>query len=157
MKPRLVCRAILLTPEHEVLLMHIREWSTGWTAWITPGGGMEEGESPEDTLRRELFEETGLKDFEVGPKVWTRDHSDTWEGRPFRQVESLYLIETPRFPPTTEHQPEPVEIRAFRGFHWWPLEEIEESEEIFVPARMGPLLRNLVANGPPAEPIDAGI
>ena len=115
------------------------------------------GESPEDTLRRELLEETGLKGFEIGPLVWTRDHTGTCEGRPFRQVESFYLIETPRFTPTNEHQPEPVEIRAFRGFRWWPLEEIEASEEIFVPRRLGPLLRDLVENGPPEQPIDAGI
>ena len=53
--------------------MKVREPTTGWTAWITPGGGTEEGESPEDTLRRELREETGLEGFEVGPLVWTRD------------------------------------------------------------------------------------
>ena len=137
--------------------MKVREPTTSWTAWITPGGGTEEGESPEDTLRRELREETGLEGFKIGPIVWTRDHTGTWEGRPFRQIESFYLIEISRFTPTSEHQPEPVEIRAFRGFCWWSLDEICASEEIFVPGRLGPLLPALVVDGPPEQPIDAGI
>jgi len=155
--PRAVVRAILLTPDREVLLIKVTEWSTGWTAWITPGGGVEPGELPEDALQRELFEETGRRGFQIGPKTWTRDHSDTWEGVPFRQQESLYLVETPRFTPTNEFQCDSTETKAFRAFRWWPLKEIEASKEIFVPGRMGVLLRELLEQGPPATPIDAGI
>lgn len=32
--------------------------------WITPGGGLEIGESPEQAAKRELFEETGICDAE---------------------------------------------------------------------------------------------
>jgi len=157
MNERDVCRAVLLTPEAEVLLIRIRESTTGWTAWITPGGGVRPGESPEDTLRRELFEETGLTEFEAGPRLWHRDHSSTWEGRPFRQIETFYLVRTPRFEPTLAHQPEAVELRAFREFRWWPVEEIATSTDIFVPLRLGEYLKDLLANGVPARPFDAGV
>jgi 8-oxo-dGTP pyrophosphatase MutT (NUDIX family) len=153
---RTVCRAVLLTPDREVLLIRIREPGTGWTAWITPGGGVEDGESPEDTLRREMHEETGLTEFELGPHLWDRDFTAPWEGKVYRQIESFWLIQTPRFEPTLDHQPSAIELRAFRRFRWWSIEEIEESEEIFVPLRMGELLRDLVENGPPAVPIDTG-
>jgi 8-oxo-dGTP pyrophosphatase MutT (NUDIX family) len=36
-----------------------------WRGWEYPKGGIEVGEKPEETLKRELYEETGLKDFEV--------------------------------------------------------------------------------------------
>jgi 8-oxo-dGTP pyrophosphatase MutT (NUDIX family) len=157
MADRTVCRALLLTPEQEILLIQVHEHATSWTAWITPGGGMEDGETPEDTLRRELFEELGLRDFTLGPPLWTRDHSDTWEGVPFRQRETFYLVEIDRFPPTNRFQPEVVEIKSFRGFRWWPVEEICASEEIFVPLRLGEFARDLLRDGPARTPFDAGI
>ena len=79
MKVRSVSRALLLTPSEEVLLIRIREPSTGWTAWITPGGGAAPGETAEQALRRELTAETGRDDFEDGVHVWHRDHTTTWE------------------------------------------------------------------------------
>ena len=53
-------RAILLTPSHEVLLMRIRPPDGRAPFWITPGGGIEAGESRAECLRRELREEVGL-------------------------------------------------------------------------------------------------
>ncbi|MBI5094397.1 MAG: NUDIX domain-containing protein, partial [Candidatus Hydrogenedentes bacterium] len=50
-------RAILITPEQEVLLFRIHGKDSNeefW--WITPGGGLDRGESVEDGLRRELHE-----------------------------------------------------------------------------------------------------
>lgn len=49
-------RAILLTPQLEVLLMRIQPPEGGEGFWITPGGGLEPDESAEAGLRRELRE-----------------------------------------------------------------------------------------------------
>jgi 8-oxo-dGTP diphosphatase len=63
-KQRISARALLLR-EHdgrrEVLLARVS--STGFSAagtWTLPGGGIDHGEHPEDSLRREVHEETGL-------------------------------------------------------------------------------------------------
>ena len=44
------------------LLVQYRSWQ-----WDFPKGHMEKGESEEQTLRREVFEETGIKDLAILP------------------------------------------------------------------------------------------
>jgi 8-oxo-dGTP pyrophosphatase MutT (NUDIX family) len=48
---------ILHPSEHKVLLIHHKKLN----GWIPPGGHIELNEEPEQTLWRELYEETGLR------------------------------------------------------------------------------------------------
>ena len=48
-------RAIIIQ-DGKILLTH--ELNSGW--WLLPGGGMEEGETPEECVIREVEEETGV-------------------------------------------------------------------------------------------------
>jgi hypothetical protein len=48
--------------------------------------------------------------------------------------------------------------RAMLGEHrWWSAKEIAASPERFAPRRLAQLLEQLLAQGPPATPIDVGI
>src|ERR1700736_3782307 len=67
---RNAAHAILLTPDVEVLLIRLRSPATGEFFWVTPGGGLEAGETPEQGLRRELREELGLELKDLGAVVW---------------------------------------------------------------------------------------
>jgi ADP-ribose pyrophosphatase YjhB (NUDIX family) len=49
----------IIIREGKILLIH--RFKEGREYWVIPGGGVEEGESLETALKREMIEETGLK------------------------------------------------------------------------------------------------
>jgi len=51
----------VIVRDGRVLMVHERSRRSGGGEWWTlPGGGLEPGETPEEAVRREVFEETGL-------------------------------------------------------------------------------------------------
>lgn len=62
-------RAIVVDGEERVLLVCFD--FVDRVVWAMPGGGIENEETDEQTIRRELLEEAGLQEFELGPLVWT--------------------------------------------------------------------------------------
>jgi ADP-ribose pyrophosphatase YjhB (NUDIX family) len=144
----------VLDPDDRVLLVRWVNEDHGVDVWLTPGGGLDEGEDPGDGLRRELREEAGLESFEAGPVIWTRRHAFPWYGRTVEQRETFVLVRVPAFEawPTPE-----LAVEGVEDIRWWTLEEIEASSQTFAPRRLATLLRDLLANGAPPEPIDAGV
>jgi 8-oxo-dGTP pyrophosphatase MutT (NUDIX family) len=148
-------RAVLLTENGVVLLMKY-DWGPRRQIWITPGGGLAAGESPQTALARELREETGIHDVQIGPELWTRRASFVVDGRCMAEFERFFLVRTERFEATATLMEE-EERRWFRAFRWWPIERIIASSAVFAPRRLGELLRELHQHGPPPTPLDSGI
>jgi 8-oxo-dGTP pyrophosphatase MutT (NUDIX family) len=157
MLKRRVARAVLLTPDGRMLLMQVREPSTGFEVWFAPGGGFRPGESVEDCLLRELREETGLEHADVGPLIWRRHHDFTWEGHQVSQDEEFYLVPVEAFDPVMVDNPSPSEAEAFLRFGWWTSRQIAASGAVFAPSTLAVLLESLVRDGPPAVPVDVGV
>ena len=144
-------RAVVLDPDDRVLL--VRFEFPDWTGWATPGGGVNAVETDEEAIRRELAEETGLEAFELGPLVWTRTHLfqlGTWDG----QLERYYLVRVPRFEPTPRLTWEQLNAEYVTAVRWWTLEALEAAGVRFAPSRLPLLVRELIARGPRAEPLD---
>ena len=99
---RKAVRAVIMTPDHRVLLMKLQEPVAGFQVWITPGGGLKPHESDEEGLRREVAEETGVRNFCLGPPVWTRKHEFSWNGRSYSQNEVYYLVQADQFDPVMD-------------------------------------------------------
>ena len=151
---RVGARAVMISPAGRILLMKLTEPGEGVTFWITPGGGLEPGESAPQGLLRELGEEVGRRDFDIGPVIWTRSNQFTWDGQPYHQDETYHLIVSDEFETGEGGAMDPEERIAFQGFRWWSFQEIQESNETFAPGRLGELLESLHLDGPPAEPFD---
>ena len=149
--PRDAVRAIVLTPEHDVLLMRIRETAASNGFWITPGGGVEPGESCEAALRRELLEELGLEDFEIGHEVWRRQHTFTWLGKRLCQRERYFMVRVPRFTP---HMSDRVEVKVFQEFRWWPLLELQQTGLRLTPRSLGKIVSETIAHGTRTQSLD---
>lgn len=150
-------RAIVLTPEAEVLLVRF-EFPDAGVRWALPGGGLEPGERHVDALRRELAEEVGLIDPEIGPHVWTRLHiipfiDGRWDG----QREHFHLVPVAaRFDPQPHLPWEQLRSEYVFELRWWHVDEIGDGLP-FVPAELATALRRLVADGPPNAPVDVGV
>ena len=151
-------RAVVLDRQDRVLLFKaFSDPARSRYFWITPGGGVSEGESDEVALRRELAEETGLHAFEIGRCVWVREHVFPLPttGQLLRQRERFYLVRV------DSHE---VDISGWDEFErkfmaepcWWTVDEIVASADSFAPGRLGHFLRDVVAGRLPVEPLDTG-
>jgi len=102
-------RAALIDGQGRILLLRYADDYGEW--WVTPGGGREEGETDEQTLRRELDEEIGLLDFELGPLLWERRRWTLDEPGFGSFLSRVYLVRVDRFEPP--HLTEAQELRWF--------------------------------------------
>ncbi len=139
-------RAILLTPEQEVLMMKIRLEDGDEPFWICPGGGLEAGEEILPAIRRELKEELGLESFELGPLVWRRRHTFNFRGRRLRQTEAYHIVHVNKFDPALSDE---EEKKVFLEFRWLSLPEIRTSPERMTPLSLHRIVHDYLKSGPP--------
>jgi len=88
-------RAVVVTPDKRTLLLRYFNEFDEW--WITPGGGIEPGESDEHALRRELREELGIDEFELGPFLYEHERYFMLEPGFGGQRNRNYLVRVPFF------------------------------------------------------------
>jgi 8-oxo-dGTP pyrophosphatase MutT (NUDIX family) len=135
---RETARVILCKPNSEIFLLktHFDPEVGLPPRWITPGGGIDEGESVMQAAMRELAEETGL---EVSPEtlgelIWVTEGRWDWaDGQNHHTyVDHFYLLQIQDFALdisgwTADEHRDVIEHR------WWSLDDLKQSGESVSP------------------------
>ena len=140
--PRHAVRALVIDGAERVLLYRF-VGPGGRSVWATPGGGVEAGESNEEAMRRELREEVGLHDPDLGPCISTREHVFVWH-RVVRQVERFFLVRVDRHDVVPEVD---LSEEGMEEHRWWTLEELDASDERRSPDELPALVRGVIGAG----------
>lgn len=152
---RRATRALILDRTGHVLLVRF-EFPTA-SIWALPGGGLDDGETTEEALRRELREELGLTDFEIGPHIWNREHIIPMSTGHDGQRDQIHLVQLDRFEPEPEIGWERMRAESVHELRWWAIDDIANSDLLFAPRALHRLLTQLVDDGAPSEPVDTGV
>ncbi|MFT3876883.1 MAG: NUDIX domain-containing protein [Propioniciclava sp.] len=148
---------VVVTDGASVLLFHDTDPGVpGSRWWITPGGGMDPGETEAQTAVRELAEETGLIAEEsalIGP-VMRRVVLHGYSDQVCEQTESFYVLRAERFEvDISGHTAD--EQQTIAGHAWLPLDELDRQSEPVWPAGLAALVAS--APDPQSWPGDIGL
>lgn len=149
---RPTARVVLLDPEDRILLMKGRLPSAKDRpgAWFTVGGGVEPGETVVEAAVREIREETGIAEFELGPVLWVREGVMRMP-EPTLFKESYLLARCEGGEPSREGW-NALERELIDDIRWWRHQELLTTPDRVFPPGLADLLEDVFAGRLPAAP-----
>lgn len=141
-RQRRAARVVLLDPQNRVLLMRYDEGPPNGSHWVTPGGGLEPGESYPQAARRELAEETGWTDIELLGEIDRRDRTMALaSGQLVYQAERLYLARTDQPARQISGVDAMHASDGIAAWRWWTIGELTSTDQTIWPAELAELIR----------------
>ncbi len=122
---------------------------------MTVGGGMKDGETLEQTARREAFEETSLSDLSLGPLLWLEKKTLICQGQPILFNQSWILARTNQTKVSRDHLE--LDEQVFILDHkWWTFHEIQTTQERITHHHLTTLLPPVLSGVYPDPPLGIG-
>ncbi len=158
MRTRPAARMLIINPEDRLLLFRTESSPMDPARpisayWYVPGGGVEDGEGFEEAAHRELWEEVGIQDAELGPCVWVREQVLHFPGS------GVALAHERFFPVRVEHSELSFEnmidyeATVLERHHWWSAGELRATTDVVFPEDLPTLMPAILAGDYPDEPL----
>jgi len=142
MNIRLTARIILLNNEDKCMLLKFVEPQRSF--WLTPGGKIEEGETPFQAAQRELHEETGITSAEfVTPHSWYGEGISLLHGVPTFFKEHYFLARVYTSDVSSAYL-NPDEKEIIKEYKWWDLAALMQCNEPLYPTGLVDILSPIV-------------
>ena len=159
MRHRITVRVLLFDPTDRILLMkgrlpHRRD---GPGAWFTVGGGAEPGETLRQCALREIAEETGFTNVDLGPAVWLREAIGSLVGGERVIFKETYLAARCGLVEPVRDGWEDYEHDLIDEIRWWSLDDLARCADRIYPERLLELLPDIAAGRYPEQPLDINI
>lgn len=138
-------RLLVLDDADRLLLMKtVAPDTSRFARWITPGGGVDPGETHVEAAVRELHEETGQVVTEVGDVVRVDDFEVPWDDADHTHGHAeFFVVRLPHFEVVDDDwtDDERTDILASR---WFTLDELTNTDEPVEPADLADLMRQVL-------------
>ena len=149
---RPTARVLLLDREDRILLLKGRlpgsPQSEG--SWFTVGGGLEPGETHHEAAAREILEETGIRDFELGPVVWLR--SGVLAIPEPTHFHEQYIVARCEAREPSRHGWTALERDLIDDIRWWTLHALLTTTDRVFPSGLAGFLPAILAGAFPDPP-----